>query len=99
MKAKRTKGLTLDIRIDAQSGGVYLGLREHLRAARTEVKQEWPLVAVDYSRSGQLIGIEAVGMSEINIAEVMRIAGITLTATTMRSATIHPEPAPLAATA
>jgi hypothetical protein len=99
MKPKPSKAPALDIRIDTKSGGVYLGLREHLRAARTEVKQEWPLVAVDYSRSGQLIGIEAVGMPEINIGEVLRIAGVTLTATTMRSATLHPEPAQIAAMA
>lgn len=92
MRNKHPKGLTLNIRIDTTSGGVYLGLREHLKAARTEVKQQWPLVAADFSRTGELIGIEAVGMPEINLGEIMRIAGVKLTATLLRSAVIHPEP-------
>jgi hypothetical protein len=74
-KTEMTKrGVTM--RLDPESGGFYLGFRRHLKVARTVVKQKWPLVALDYSKTGRLIGIEAVGMESIRFAEIARISGV-----------------------
>ena len=86
----KSKGHTLTIRIDTDSGGVYLGLREDLKAARTEIRQQWPLVAVDFSKNGTFIGIEAVGMA-INIGEICRIAKVSFSAAAIKGATIRSE--------
>ncbi len=87
----KSKGQTLTIRIDTDSGGVYLGLREDLKAVRTEVRQQWPLVAVDFSKNGTLIGVEAVGMAAVNIGEICRIAKVRFTAAAIKGATIRSE--------
>ena len=56
------------------SGAYYLALREDLKVARTEVRQEWPLVAVDYSAEGTAIGIEAVGFEGLDLGLVFETA-------------------------
>jgi uncharacterized protein YuzE len=94
MRNKNSKGLTLTIRMDPQSGGIYFGLRENLPFGRTEVVQSWPLVAVDWSKNGEVMGIEAVGHSCVTIENILKTANIHLPAKTIAQAELMPEMVP-----
>jgi|GEM_PF-4769709 len=91
MKPKREE-LALTIRVCTASGAIYLGLREHLKVARTDVRQNWPLVAVDLARDGRVIGIECVGAAGLKLDVILKQAGVTLPASVLRRAMIQPVP-------
>jgi uncharacterized protein YuzE len=73
--------LTVDVKLDTGTpGAVYLQLRHGLPVDRTEVKQSWPLIAIDYAADGRVIGIEAVGHFSFTLTALLRAAGIRSTA-------------------
>lgn len=85
----KAKPPSLAIRVCPESGGIYLGLRENLRVVRTEVRQQWPLVAVDYARDGRVVGIEAVGMNPVRLDLMLQIARVKVASSALRRATIR----------
>ena len=85
--SKTTKN-ALTVHLDVNSGGIYLQLNEPRKVVRTLVKQKWPLVAVDFSEEGGIVGIEAVGMENPTIAEIAKIVGIRFKAREIGAARI-----------
>lgn len=63
------------VEIDPQAGAVYIRFNRH-KVARTDVRQEWPHIAVDFSKSNEVIGIEAIGMDEFTITTILKKADI-----------------------
>ncbi len=53
------------------------------------VKQDWPLVTVDYSESGKVVGIESVGMHDFTVGEVCDLAGVKLTAEMLQGMVVN----------
>jgi hypothetical protein len=81
MKKARTsreiEHLTVEVQLDTGTpGAVYVQLRQGLKVAQTTVRQQWPLVAVDYATDGRVVGIEAVGHESFTLTALFRVAGI-----------------------
>jgi hypothetical protein len=81
MKKARTsreiEHLTVEVKLDTGTpGAIYVQLRQGLKVAKTVVRQQWPLVAVDYSADGRVIGIEAVGHASFTLNALFRVAGL-----------------------
>lgn len=66
---------TATLEIDLDSGAGYLRLRD-LRVTRTEVIHDWPLLAVDFSATGVVIGVEAVGSEAFDLQKMLKAAQI-----------------------
>ena len=66
---------TATLEIDLESGAGYLRLRD-LRVAKTEVIQDWPLLAVDYSATGVVIGVESVGDETFDLHKLLKSARV-----------------------
>lgn len=72
-----TERLTVEIRFDTKTPhAVYVSLRRGLKIARTIVKHEWPLVAVDIAADGREIGFESVGAASFTLKALFKEAGI-----------------------
>lgn len=67
---------TATLEIDTDSGAGYLRMRE-LRVAHTQVIQEWPLLAVDYSAKGAVVGVEAVGFENFDVVKLLKLARVS----------------------
>lgn len=89
--SSKSPSLRLNIRVCTESGAVYLGVREHLKVARTEVVQQWPLLAVDYSKTGAVVGVESVGANEIRLQSMLNAAGLKLSVAMLQQAMIRHE--------
>lgn len=72
------------VTIDSQEQAVYVTLREGLKSARTEVKNEWPLLTVDYARDGRVIGVESVGVAKFSLKLLLKEAGVRVPARALR---------------
>jgi hypothetical protein len=78
---RETEGLKVQVRLDTGTpGAVYVKIRDGLKVSRTTVRQQWPLVAVDYAEDGRVIGVEAVGIESFTLQALFRIAGIRVSA-------------------
>lgn len=76
-----TEALVVDVKLDTGTpGAVYIQLRHGLKVANTVVKQQWPLIAIDYAKDGRVIGFEAVGHESFTLTALFRAAGISVPA-------------------
>ncbi len=63
--------------VDYGSGAVYIRFaRRGVKAVKTLVRSEWPHVAVDLDRDGEVIGVEALGMRELTIGPILEKAKV-----------------------
>jgi hypothetical protein len=90
-KNKSDQKFTLRLTVCPGAGAFYLGLNRHLKVARTVVKREWPLVAVDFSETGKVVGIESVGMDDFSIGQICEIAGVELTTEMLQGLVVRQE--------
>ena len=69
--------LAVEVKLDTGTpGAIYVQLRQGLKVAKTVVRQQWPLVAVDYATDGRVIGFEAVGHETFTLSALFRVAGV-----------------------
>ena len=62
--------------IELSQEGVYVSLFQGCAVAKTEVRSEWPLIAVDFDKTGRVIGVECAPCpEEFSLAATMRKAG------------------------
>lgn len=86
---QETEVLRIEVRFDTGTpGAIYVKIRDGLKVARTTVRQQWPLVAVDQAEDGRVIGIEAVGIEAFTLQNLFRAAGLRLPARASQQAVI-----------
>ena len=73
--------------IDPQSGAVYVRFTPGgTKVTKTVVRSEWPHIAVDLDADGKVIGVEAIGIDEMTISNVLRHAQIKAKDSVIKSA-------------
>ncbi len=75
-KTDKTEVRSILVTIDALNLAYYIKLIEGRKVVRTEVKKEWPLVAIDYAADGQIIGVECAGAKEFSLKNALDDAGV-----------------------
>lgn len=75
------------VEIDHQSGSVYVRFTASgTKVAKTVVRSEWPHIAVDLDAEGKVIGVEAIGIEEMTIGNVLDHAQIKAKDSVIQSA-------------
>ena len=89
--AKR-KTLTLQLEVSGLSRACYLRFSD-LKVKKTEVLREWPLLAVDRAANGSVVGVESVGGDGFNLGEMLRAAGLRVSASLIDRINLTPKAA------
>ena|SRR5271157_2375201 len=80
------------VELDAEAGAVYVRFKRG-RIARTVARPARTMhVAVDLDAQGQVIGIEAVGIDEFRLAQLLRLADVEAPRVDLAEARFRPAP-------
>ncbi len=90
MRKAASQEITLAVEVDPKSHAAYLRVAK-LKVARTEVLREWPLLSVDRSADGRVVGVESVGGKGFNLLEMLRAAGFRVSATMLGKLNVNVE--------
>ncbi len=67
------------VEIDFASGAAYVRFSPPgQKVAKTLVRREWPLVAIDLDKEGEVIGIEAIGVNNLTIHKLLEKANVQM---------------------
>ena len=89
---KGTAQLSLVLEVNPKTQACYLRVSKR-KVAHTEVIREWPLLAVDRSADGRVVGVESVGGKGVSVMELIRAAGLRVTAATLGKLDLNLAPA------
>jgi hypothetical protein len=77
--------------VEISDEGIYVWFKRGVYAEKTVVKQRWPLVAVDYDKDGDLIGVEVVPFPKsFSLNGVLAPAGLKVSDRMAAKAEIQP---------
>jgi hypothetical protein len=67
--------------LEITDSGIFLSFQQDVEVAETVIRREWPHIAIDLDKAGQVIAIEMVPKpNQFSIAGILAQAGITLPA-------------------
>lgn len=67
--------------VEVSPDGIYVWFNRGRRAAKTEIKSRWPVVAVDLDENGEVIGIEhAPAPAAFSLQKLAASAGVRVPA-------------------
>ena len=81
------------VEIDTAAQAVYVYFQRGVRVAKTVVQNQWPLVAVDLDKHGEVIGVEACGVGEFTVRPILEQARVEAPRSILNSARYLPTPA------
>ncbi len=81
------------VEIDTAAQAVYVYFQRGARVAKTVVQNQWPLVAVDLDKHGEVIGVEACGLREFTVRPILAQARVEAPRAVLNSARYLPTPA------
>jgi hypothetical protein len=82
MPRKISQQINVVMEVAPKSSACYLRFNK-LKVAKTEVLREWPLLAVDRSASGAVVGVESVGGDGFKLLEMLKAAGFKISAASL----------------
>ena len=101
MSAKRTSSVEIKriacqsdpiVEITGEGTAAYIWFNRNAKYHRTITKSNWPVLAIDVSKDGTVIGVEAVGFKEFTLTRVLEKAGLKAPASLAnRARYIHAE--------